>query len=675
MGSDRARTSYDETRNYTALVAQQGRVTLEADWNEAEAIEAAGDRAVTLDVVGKVGTPDGGYAVTASGLTSGDWDLSVEPGTLYLGGDRLHLGSVVDLANQPDWRDVATDALWVAPAPAAASPPTAPANELVYLLAIEQQVSAVEDPALADVALGGPDTMQRLRVLQRFVRWSTQTSTCNAAWREVQDAWAGIGLAVDPATAKLRSNATLQVGFVTDPVPPSACQPVAAGGYLGAENQLIRVQIASVDADGTPTIVWGFDNAAFLYELAPVPPGSSGNLVLTLTRAPVDSYHHPVVGQSVELLRDAASLTPDDPDLSAADGHYIAAPGGPIFTVTQRYDSSSGALTVAGSLPAGYEHASQLYLRVWQGSCPAPAGTAVQLTGAGAEIGVTVTLRSPSGKFHPGDFWCFALRPSVPDLIYPARYGADPQPPDGPRVLACPVAMVVSEIGAATPIATVTSCIPPFDNLVELTASGGSKPFLTVEGVKTVTGTTLRNNGAVAPADLAKGIVVTFSDKLGIQPHDEPIFRFWIDLPYPTDAASREMWQQFVGANPSSITPAAPFIGTIPLSLTGTLAVSGPQLTWSPTGFSAEFLAKAGAHRFGVRPLTPNVPAPNFADTIKGFITIRGDAVWSADQNPRRYLNGEVLLTDDDQGRFSTASQQYDPQSAADFRMWFYLAT
>lgn len=675
MGPDLARISKDRTRMYTALVAQQGRVTVEADWNEAEAIEAEGKRAVTLDVVGKVGTPDGGYAVQAAGLTSGDWDLSVEPGTLYLGGDRLDLGSAVDLANQPDWRDAATDTLWVAPAPTPASPPTAPANELVYLLAIEQAVSATEDPALADVALGGPDTMQRLRVLQRFVRWPTQTSTCFAAWREVQDAWAGIGLAVDPATAQLQSNATLQVGFVTDPAPPSACQPVAAGGYLGAENQLIRVQITSVDQDQTPTIVWGFDNATFLYELAPAQLDSSGNLVLTLTKAPVDCYHNPVVGQVVELLPDAASLTPDDPDLSAADGHYIAAAAGPTFTVIQAYDSSSGSLTVAGSLPAAYEHVSQLYLRVWQGSMAAPAGTAVPLTGAGAATGITVTLSSTTEKFHPGDFWCFAVRPSVPDLIYPARYGVAPQPPEGPRVLACPVAMVVSAIGAAAPIVTVTSCIPPFDNLVELTASGGSKPFLTVEGVKTMTGTPLRNNGAVAPADLAKGIVVTFSDNLGIQPHNEPIFRFWIDLPYPPEAASREMWQQFVGANPSSVTPAAPFIGTIPLSLTGTLVVSGTQLTWSPTGTSAEFLAQAGAHRFGVRSLTPNVPPPKFEDTIKAFITIRGDAVWSADQNPRRYLNGEVLLTDDDQGRFSMASPQYDPQAAADFRMWFYLAT
>jgi hypothetical protein len=479
MGSDRARVSYDPSRKWRGLVAQQGRVTVEADWNEAAAIEAADDRAVTLDVVGPVGTPDGGYNVTATRPTSPpaagsppastEGDLTVGPGTLYLGGERLDLDAAVDVANQPDWLDEATGTPWLAPTAPAASPPSGTASELVYLLAIEQEVSALEDPALADVALGGPDTMQRLRVLQRFVRWPTQADNCGQAWSEVVAAWARIGLTLDPASMQLESTAALKVGFVTEPAPPSACEPVATGGYLGAENQLIRVQVASVDAAGVPTIVWGFDDATFLYELSSVTPDSSGQLVLTLAKAPVDSYHNPVAGQAVELLRDAASLAPGDPSSATADG-FIAAAAGPVFTLTQGYDSSSGTVAVTGSLPAGYQGANQLYLRVWQGSMPAPVDTAVALTGAGATTGVTVTLSSTGGALHAGDFWRFALRPSVPNLIYPARYGVSPQPPDGARVLACPVALV-SWPAQGSP--AVNSCIPPFDNLVELTARGG----------------------------------------------------------------------------------------------------------------------------------------------------------------------------------------------------------
>lgn len=468
MGSDRARISYDATRKWRGLVAQQGRVTVEADWNEASAIQAAEDRAVILDVVGPVGTPNGGYAVSAPAGPpgSGQAGLSVGPGTLYLGGERLDLAAAVDVAHQPDWLDPISGTLWVAPT--AAREPAPGGNELVYLLAIEQEVSALEDPALADVALGGPDTMQRLRVLQRFVRWSTEATTCTQAWSEVQQAWDGMGLTFDAASMRLHSRAALEVGFVTDPPPPSACQPVATGGYLGAENQLIRVQIASVDEKGVPTIVWGFDDATYLYELTTAQPDNSGGLVLTLAKPPVDNFHNPVTGQAVELLRDAASLTPADPSSPTADG-FIAAAAGPVFALSRGYDVSSGTVSVVGSLPAGYQDAKQLYLRVWQSSMPVPAGTPVTLAGAGATTGVTVTLSS-SGGFHPGDYWCFAVRPSVPNLIYPARYGVAPQPPEGARVLACPIALVT---GASAGTPAVSSCIPPFDNLVELTERGG----------------------------------------------------------------------------------------------------------------------------------------------------------------------------------------------------------
>jgi len=464
MGSDRARVSYDPSRKWRGLVAQQGRVTVEADWNEAASIDAERDRAATLDIVGPVGTP-GGYAVTAtagSPVSSTPGDLTVGPGTLYLGGERLDLDAQVDLSNQPDWLDQTTDTLWVAPAPLPASPPASVTNELVYLLAIEQEVSALEDPALSDVALGGPDTMQRLRILQHFVRWPTQCTNCTAAWSEIEKAWETIGLNLDATSMRLDSTAALQVGFVTEPPPPSPCEPAATSGYLGAENQLIRVQITSVDSAGVPTIVWGYDDATFLYQLVLAAPDSNGNLVLTLAEPPVDSYHYPLAGQAVEMLSDAASLTPGCTG-STSTSDYMASASGIVSPLTQGYDPSTKTVAIAGSLPPEYSGTQQLYLRVWQGSAPAPAGTAVELTALGAATGVTVTLTPTDGPFHPGDFWRFALRPCVPNLIYPARIGDSAQHPDGPRVWACPVAFVTWD---GSPV--VSSCLPPFGNLTEL---------------------------------------------------------------------------------------------------------------------------------------------------------------------------------------------------------------
>ena len=474
MAGDRARVSYDPSRKWRGLTAQQGRVTVEADWNEAAEIAEERDRQLTLDVVGPVGSPDQGYAVTTVPATGGPpgstpGDVFIAPGTLYVGGQRLDLDAQVDYAWQPDWLDYSTDPLWQAPA----VPTTAGTSyEVVYLLASELEVSAVEDPTLADVALGGPDTMQRQRILQHFVRQPSQ----DGSWASVTDVFASTGLQFDAATMRASSAAALQVSFTNSVVTPGPCQPATTGGYLGGENQLIRVMVTDADPSGVPSIVWGFDDASFLYRINTTAfDPASGNTTLTLASAPVDSYHYPVAGQAVEVLRDAAQLTATSPvQLSGTD--FIASPAGIVTPVTSPYDSTQMQLAISGALPDDYLSAAtpQLFLRVWQAQIPAPPGQPVSLiavnqAGAAADTGVAVTLSSSTGFFHQGDFWRFALRPMQPSIVYPARYVTGAQPPDGPRTWACPLAALEWNGGSATTLHRV----PRFTGLVELTAESG----------------------------------------------------------------------------------------------------------------------------------------------------------------------------------------------------------
>jgi hypothetical protein len=476
MAGDYARVSYDPSRKWRGLTAQQGRVTVEADWNEAGAISEQANRQLTLDVVGPVGTPDQGYAVTvvpASGGPPGSTpgDVFIGPGTLYLGGQRLDLDAQVDYAWQPDWLDYSTDPLWQAPAV-----PTAPGTsyEVVYLLAIEVEVSAVEDPALADVALGGPDTMQRQRILQHFVREPSP----DGPWASVTGALASTGLQFDTATMRASSAAALQVSFTNSVVTPGPCQPATTGGYLGGENQMIRVMVTDANPSGVPSVVWGFDDASFLYRISATNfDPASGNTTLTLASAPVDSYHYPVLGQAVEVLRDAAQLTATSP-VQLSDTDFIASPAGIVTPVTSPYDPTQMQLTISGALPDDYLSAAtpQLFLRVWQAQVPAPPGQPVPLiavnqAGAAADTGiaVTLTLSSSTGAFHQGDFWRFALRPMQPSIVYPARYLTAAQPPDGPRTWACPLAALEWDGGSAT----VLHRVPRFTGLVGLTAESG----------------------------------------------------------------------------------------------------------------------------------------------------------------------------------------------------------
>ena len=230
---------------------------------------------------------------------------------------------------------------------------------------------------------------------------------------------------------------------------------------------MIRVMVTSIDpATHEPTIVWGFDDASFLYRVQTATP-DSGNTALTLASGPVDSYHYPARGQAVELLRDAVRLTKTD---------YIASPAGYVSALAGAYDPVSRNLVLSGAPgepPDGYpgdylspDRTPQLYLRVWQATAHAQPGRPVPL----GDTGVAVTLTSHNHRFHAGDFWRFALRPIQPMIVYPERYLRAPQPPDGPRTWACPLAVLTW----GEEHVKVSRCVPRFSGLAQTGGQGGS---------------------------------------------------------------------------------------------------------------------------------------------------------------------------------------------------------
>jgi hypothetical protein len=457
MGSDRARVSYDEKQQYRSVVMQQGRVTLEADANEALRIVDEEIRHDALDFVGPAGTPDDGYRITPDGAGT---DFQVQAGTMYVGGVRAYLPK----GNPPITYKYTSQPDWLFPAPPDPAPPS---TELVFLHLLEQEISAVEVPDLKDVALGGPDTAQRSRLLQHVHRLATQSKDCSGAWKEAIARWNAQGLDFHSNSMRVIPQATLKVSFSQDNTSPNLCKPVAQGGYLGADNQLIRVEICEVDQAGNAKFLWGFDNASFLY---PVTAVDSQNL--QLSSRPVDQYHQPRNKQAVQVLRSTAKL---------ANGAYVAyaadidnPPANKFSVVTTlagAYSPDSQQVTLNDALsndflnltdPTDPTQKIQLYLRVWEEHLDLVANTATSL----GQTGVQVTFKAgASGKYHVGDYWTFAVRPSTSTQVYPERYLDDFQPADGPRQWVCPLAVVDWK---ATPISLV-DCRNQFDNLVDLT--------------------------------------------------------------------------------------------------------------------------------------------------------------------------------------------------------------
>lgn len=450
MGSDRERVSYDANQQYRAVVAQQGRVILEADWNEAQQIASEEQREHLLDIIGSSCTPDDGYRVLETGsVPLPPFDFLIQKGTMYVGGMRAVLPNTIQYSEQSDWLDWNGDPEWVDPS----TPKNTP--EFIYLLLREQEISAVEDSTLREPALGGPDTTQRTRLIQRIVRLNTEGKTCETALDLAQKQWLERGLRFDSQTMRLMSAATLQVSFLESATPPDLCDPEARGGYLGAENQLIRVKISAVDAANNQyKLVWGFDNASFLYRVSAI-----NSTTLTLQSQPVDDFHRPRTSQAVEVLRSAARLS---------NKEYVAAANGSITTLTAPYSPDTQTVTLPAPLPAEYldsDQTPQLFLRVWEEELLFTPGNPVSL----GKTGLQVTLGISGGQpFHMGDYWFFAVRPTTPSAVYPQRYLDAPQTPEGPRLWVCPLAVIEVIGAAARSIRILQDCRHKFRSLCEV---------------------------------------------------------------------------------------------------------------------------------------------------------------------------------------------------------------
>src|SRR3546814_19969132 len=86
MTGDYTRFTHHPDRRYAGVLMQQGRVTLDADWNEQTAITARQLRIQALDTFGPaavawLNTPD---AFLIAPLAGPPADFSIGPGRLYL---------------------------------------------------------------------------------------------------------------------------------------------------------------------------------------------------------------------------------------------------------------------------------------------------------------------------------------------------------------------------------------------------------------------------------------------------------------------------------------------------------------------------------------------------------------------------------------------------------------
>ncbi|MBI1868075.1 MAG: hypothetical protein HYS06_07260 [Methylocystis sp.] len=421
MKGDISRDTFDATKHYSGVVMQQGRVQLDADWNEQQSIHRHRAETQAKDVIGASGAPqhDAGFQLTTDGRT-----LTIGKGRYYVHGLLCENEAKVDYLNQPDFPKP--------PVIADLMNATGATAMILYLCVWRRAITALEDPSIREAALGGPDTALRVKTVWQVkalpVRLVNTASApaCGDGFPE----WDAL---VAPGTGLMSARA--------QPVQPtdSPCLLPPSAGYRRLENQLYRVEVHKAGPLATATFKWSRDNGAVVTAVEKF--NGQELTVHDLGRDETLGFSN---GQTVELLDDATEL--------------FGQPG-PLLQI-DHVDEATRRI-VLRTAPAAIDLALRPRLRRWDSAGDVPL--AVPTVGSGfvaLEDGVEVKFEA--GDYRTGDYWLIPARTVTGGLDWPFTA---PQPPRGEQRHYSRLA--VASFASGT-IQGLQDCRPLFSPLAEI---------------------------------------------------------------------------------------------------------------------------------------------------------------------------------------------------------------
>jgi Family of unknown function (DUF6519)/FHA domain len=405
---------------YSGVLAQQGRLLLDSELNEQNAILLDYLRCLTADLIGPFAGPvhSPGFSVD---LVFDDDNkchaVRLGPGHYYVYGLRCQ-----------------------APAPHQYPDEELPVGKhevpfVVYLMVWEQSVSAIQVPELIDPALSAnvPDTSRRSQV-----RWRPVVSRSLPTRKEDLTALdrGTIIRAFEEFNADPHHRPTLGArahsGNEPEPGPATAPTP---WGYRGVENQLYRVEIHRGGDLDAATFKWSRENGSVEFGVEDLGVLDGGARTATLQRVWRDARQGLEVGDWVEFVDDhwapfgappalmqvqapvtfaTRQVTLHDPDSGRA---FDAA----LHPLLRRWDQRPEDRAADHGIPV--KHAHQRWFEL--------------------EDGVHVRFESESARYERGDFWLIPARTATSGVLWPRSHDGAPLaiPPHGPPRYVAPLAL------------------------------------------------------------------------------------------------------------------------------------------------------------------------------------------------------------------------------------------
>lgn len=399
MKGDFSRDTFEAVKHFSRVLQQQGRVQLDADWNEQAAILLHYVRTLAADLIGPFAGPTGssGFAMTRR-INSDNYDIGA--GRYYVDGILCENEQTTPYEAQKDY-------------PILAEKPEVGTDYLLYLDVWERHMTALEDDHIREKALGGPDTATRTKVV-----WQVKIDDGKKPLpptpftpADVRNGWAAwIALWQPPRLGCLRA----RVNRPEDSKDPCLTPPDAQ--YRGDENQLYRVEIHQGGTVGDATFKWSRDNGAVVSRVE----------TLSDTELVAEKALGFAAGVWIEL-------TNDGQELRGQPGQLVR-----LLKVEGDRFTLESAVNLPDDLPAGerwptkarrWDQRKVGNLTLKEGAVRLKEGDWIDL-----ENGVQVQFMPTRGedntqhRYRTGDYWLIPARVATGDIEWPLELDSTGNP-------------------------------------------------------------------------------------------------------------------------------------------------------------------------------------------------------------------------------------------------------
>jgi hypothetical protein len=294
MKGDFTRDTFDPSKHYIRVNMQQGRVQLDADWNEENSIILHYLQSLAKDLIGTQGGPFEGCGFEIIPVLNGkspDFDFAITCGHYYVDGvlcendsptvnirkvkrsigkSKSTEGIIYFLGkNRKEPRDLDLQVTTYKTQPDYPLPESEKLTlktispSLFYLDVWERHITFIDDPEIREVALGGADTCTRTKTVWQVKVCDPKTVLTEKAKIDSNRLQTWLQQKLQPKNrGRMKARAKQPA---SDESELSATDPNA--GYPGIENQLYRVEIHQGSERRRPTFKWSRENGSVAFPI------------------------------------------------------------------------------------------------------------------------------------------------------------------------------------------------------------------------------------------------------------------------------------------------------------------------------------------------------------------------------------------------------------------------